>query len=127
MTDRRTFSTAVKRMAFDRCGGRCICTAKLGPGNVEYHHINEWAISGDSSVDNCRPLCRTCHRAITSNTSIPIVAKVKRMADTHINAKSISSRPMPCGRNTGFKRTMRGKVVGRMNLGQMLRQMGLVK
>lgn len=127
MPDRRNFSTAVKRAAFERCGGRCRCTARLGPGNVEYHHIIEWAISGDSSLDNCLPLCRACHRQTTDEYSIPIVAKIKRMADAHINARSISSRPMPCGRNSGFKRTMRGKVVGRFNMGQMLRQMGLVR
>jgi hypothetical protein len=127
MSDRRHFSPAVKRAAFERCNGRCTCTAKLSAGNVEYHHIIEWAISRDSSLDNCRPLCKTCHRALSASVSIPLVAKIKRMADAHINARSPSSRPMPCGRNTGFKKTMRGKVVARFNMGQMLRQMGLVR
>jgi 5-methylcytosine-specific restriction enzyme A len=128
MSDRRKeFSRAVKRAAFTRCGGRCVCTAALSAGNVEYHHIVEWELSRDSSLDNAVALCRTCHRRITDSISLPIIAKVKRLADGHINAQSLSSRPMPCGRNTGFKKTMRGEVVARFNLGQMLRQMGRVR
>lgn len=127
MSDRRNFTAAVKRAAFERCGGRCACTAKLGPGNVVYDHRIPWEISGDSSLDNCEPRCKSCDRTKTYEVDLPLIAKVKRMADAHINARSISSRPMPCGRNSGFKKTMRGKVVGRFNMGQMLRQMGLVR
>lgn len=127
MTDRRQFSPAVKRATFERCGGRCACTAKLAPGNVIYDHRIPWEISRDSSLDNCEPRCRACDHTKTYEIDIPIIAKVKRMADAHINARSPSSRPMPCGRNSGFKKTMRGQIVARFNMAQMLRQMGRVR
>jgi 5-methylcytosine-specific restriction enzyme A len=129
MRDRREeFSPAVRRAAFQRCGGRCEqCTVKLTSGNIFYDHRIPWALSRDSSLSNSNVLCRTCHDAKTYRTDIPTIAHVKRMADRHFATKALASQPMPCGRNTGFKRTMRGKVVARFTMGQMLRQMGLVR
>jgi 5-methylcytosine-specific restriction enzyme A len=127
MTDPRRFSKDVMRQAYARRNGRCKCTAKLTPGNVIYDHIIPYEFSRDSSLSNCEARCKNCDSKKTYEVDIPTIAKIKRIADNHIAVRRVGSRPMPCGRNTGFKKTMRGKVVGRMNLGQMLRQMGLVK
>lgn len=129
MTSRRQeFSPAIRRAAFARCGGRCEgCGSKLGSGNTFYDHRIPWALTRDSSLSNADVLCRTCHDLKTYLTDIPVIAKVKRLEAAHINAHPSPSRPMPCGRNSGFKKTMRGQIVARFNLGQMLRQMGRVK
>ncbi len=127
MTDPRRFSKAAMREAYKRANGRCACTVPLTSGNVIYDHRIPWEISHDSSVDNCEPKCRACDTRKTYDIDIPTIAKIKRIADNHIAARTLASRPMPGGRNSGFKRTMRGQVVARMNLGQKLRQMGLVK
>lgn len=128
MTDLRHFSKATMREAYVRANGNCeACTAPLRPGHTHYDHIIPWAISRDSSARNAAVLCTTCHRDKTSLLDIPIIAKMKRVADSYVGIRKIASRPMPWGRNSGFKKTMRGQVVAKMNLGQKLRQMGLVK
>ena len=126
--DREEFSPAVRRAAFKRCGGRCEeCSIKLTSGNIFYDHRIPWALSRDSSLSNAQVLCRTDHDLKTYRTDIPLIAAVKRVADRHFGTRAIPSRPMPGSRRDGFKRTMRGKIVARMNMGQKLRQMGLVR
>ncbi len=128
MTDPRHFSKATMREAYIRANGNCkACTAPLRPGHTHYDHIIPWAISRDSTAKNAAVLCTTCHRNKTSILDIPIIAKMKRVADSYVGIRKIASRPFPAGRNSGFKRTMRGGIVARMNLAQKLRQMGLVK
>lgn len=128
MTDPRRFSKDVMRQAYARANGCCeACTASLSSGNTQYDHRIPWATSQDSSLSNCQCLCKICHSFKSSIIDIPRIAKGVRLADRHVGIQSLPSQPMPCGKNSGFKKTMRGKVVGRMNLGQMLRQMGLVR
>ncbi len=128
MTDPRRFSKATMREAYDRAEGCCeVCTAALTPGNTFYDHVIPWTISRDSSLSNAAVLCKTCHDFKTAVMDIPRIAKGVRLADRHVGIRPIASRPMPGGRNSGLKKTMRGEVVARFNLSQMLRQMGLVK
>lgn len=128
MTDPRHFSKATMREAYARCKGHCeACTAELRPGHIHYDHTIPWALIADSSARNCSVLCVTCHRNKSSIVDIPIIAKMKRIADSYVGIRKIASRPMPWGRNSGFKKTMRGEIVARVNMGQKLRQMGLVK
>lgn len=128
MPDPRRFSKPTMREAYIRANGNCeACTAPLRPGRIHYDHIIPWAISRDSSARNCSVLCNTCHRNKTSLLDIPIIAKLKRVADSYVGIRKIASRPMPWGRNSGFKKTMRGEIVARMNLGQTLKKMGLVR
>jgi hypothetical protein len=128
MSDPRRFTPSTKRTAYARAAGCCeACTAPLSPGNVFYDHRIPWATGEDSSLANCQCLCKTCHDFKTAIIDIPTIAKGVRIADRHVGIRPIASRPMPGGRNSGFKKTMRGEVVARFNLGQMLRQMGLVR
>lgn len=124
----REFSKSDKREGFRRSAGHCeACTAKLSPGNIEYDHIIPYAISRDSGLSNMMVLCRNCHGNKSYAIFIPLIAKLKRIADSHVSIRRFSSRPMPAGRSSGFKKTMRNGVVSRFNMGQMLRKMGLVK
>lgn len=96
------FSTETKRQAWDRCkvGGepRCECCGTPFNGErPEYHHILEAALGGDNSLKNCQVLRKKCHRIITSQQSIPRVAKTKRIeakgANIRPRGKKIPSRP----------------------------------
>ncbi len=128
MSDSRHFSKDTKRQAYARSGGNCdACSAQLSPGNTQYDHRLPWETSRDSSLANCQTLCRTCHDFKTAIVDIPRIAKSARIADRHVGIRPIPSRPFPAGRNSGFKKTMRGQVVARMNMAQMMRMMGLVK
>ena len=128
MTDPRHFSKEVQRQAYARANGSCeACSAQLSAGNTQYDHRIPWATSRDSSLSNCQVLCKTCHSIKSAIIDIPRIAKGVRIADRHVGIRKLSSRPMPAGRNTGFKLTMGRQLVARFNLAQKLRQMGLVK
>ena len=84
---RREFPARVKIAAFERCGGRCEeCTAKLGPGNVEYDHAIPDGLTGSPTLDNCRVLCRSCHREKTAK-DIGAISKAKRRQRQHIGIR----------------------------------------
>jgi hypothetical protein len=111
----RHFSNDVERTAFFRCGGRCPCGAKLTSGNIRYDHSVPWALSFDSSLGNCQPLCKTCHRDKTANRDVPSIAKAKRQADFHqgITGPGLGRSPMSAGRLSRLKKTFRHGVVPR--------------
>jgi len=128
MSDLRQSSKDTKRQAYARSGGNCeACSAQLSPGNTQYDHRIPWETSRDSSLSNISVLCKTCHDFKTAIIDIPRIAKGVRLADRLVGIRPIPSRPFPAGRNSGFKKTMRGQVVARMNMAQMMRMMGLVK
>jgi 5-methylcytosine-specific restriction protein A len=114
---RRTFSAATKRLAWARCNRQCqSCTREItGAGDIEYDHIVSWELSRDSSLGNCQILCLTCHDDKTAARDVPAIAKADRQADFHIGIKGPGRgpRPMPCGRDSGRSKTMRGAVVPR--------------
>jgi hypothetical protein len=55
------WSLDVKQAALVACGRRCcICHAFCGT-NIECHHIVPESEGGESTLDNCIPLCFDCH------------------------------------------------------------------
>jgi 5-methylcytosine-specific restriction enzyme A len=118
VTDSRHFSRSTKRAAYARSGGRCespTCGIALpaGWGGINYDHIINWAISRDSSLENCAVLCAACHLKKTSNYDIPVIAKVQRIADERIGIKRYSAKPLPGGRNSSVTKKLSGEVVKR--------------
>jgi 5-methylcytosine-specific restriction enzyme A len=110
---RREFPAKVKVAAFERCGGQCErCTARLGPGNVEYHHRIADALGGEPVLENCEVLCRACHSVSTRTVDVPAVARAKRREAKHLGAHR-SSRPMPGGRQSKWKKKLSGEVIAR--------------
>jgi 5-methylcytosine-specific restriction enzyme A len=126
---RREFSRKTKRLAWERCGGRCegvlpppsnsfqtfdiilYCSAPLRSGQFEYdHHDPDW-FSNDNELSNCVVLCRTCHRSKTAKDQGDI-AKTKRIRDKAIGALT-SKNPMPFGRKSPWKKKLNGDVVQR--------------
>ncbi len=84
---RAEFSKRTKLIAWNRSNGQCEkCTAKMFPGNVEYHHIKECAFGGDDLPENCLAICRACHRYITGERAA-VIAKSNRLRGRHIGVK----------------------------------------
>ena len=109
MSDRAEFSKRTKLEAFKRSGGRCEqCTARLGPGNTEYHHDRECTFDGSDTIDNCIVLCRVCHRIIT-NGRAQVIAKSNRQRAKHLGIKRKSG--FQTNRNGKFRKKMDGTVV----------------
>lgn len=106
---RKEFSAKTKAEAFQRAQGRCEdCTARLGPGNVEYDHIVPAAFDGPSTLDNCKVLCRSCHKGKTGKTDAPRIAKAKRAERKHIGARATSKRPIAGSKASGWRQKMDG-------------------
>jgi 5-methylcytosine-specific restriction endonuclease McrA len=112
MSGRSIFTKRIKLLAFQACGGRCPnCTARLGPGNLEFHHITECTYSGTGGIDNCIPLCKTCHKAITKERA-PVIAKSNRVRAKHLGiARKRSS--FATNKSGPLKRKMDGTIVRR--------------
>ncbi|RVQ09709.1 HNH endonuclease [Sinorhizobium meliloti] len=112
----RSFSKKVQGQAFLRCGGKCEkCSANLKVGESEYDHIIPYALTQDSTLENCQVLCIPCHRGVGAKTSddIKAIAKTKRNWLKHTGAwpkskAKIQSRGFPKSReplNAREKRT----------------------
>ena len=73
------FSPKIKLARWDFSKGHCeTCLCKI-IGGAEYDHDIPWEISRDSSFENCRCLCKKCHRLKTSEKDAGDIAKVKRI------------------------------------------------
>lgn len=92
---RNFFSKAVKRAALRRSGGKCEasghlyglaqdqrCNSGLAYG-VEFDHFIARSNCGDNSLQNCKAVCKRCHKFKTENHDTPRAAKTKRMSDKH--------------------------------------------
>jgi 5-methylcytosine-specific restriction protein A len=126
----RNFSRAIKRDAYERSKdqhgtARCVrCTTPLRTGHIIYDHRIPWAISRDSSLANCDPICSTCDRLKTHVVDQPEIASVKRRGDRHIGAIRLGfgRQRLPCGRSSTRTKTFRHGVRPRLTQGQKLRQ-----
>ena len=126
-SNRKEFSRATKRAAWERCGGRCegwilddpnhfhgsgfVCCAPIDVGSFHYDHIDNVWTSQDNSLENCQVLCVPCHKEKTKR-DVKQIAKSKRIQDKRIKALT-SKRPMAFGRNSSLKRKMNGTIVER--------------
>lgn len=120
---RKEFTAKTKRAAWTRSGGCCEsalvpqladigCNRRLHPGDIRYEHIDPDGLTGEPTLENCAVLCVPCWRIKTVRYDIPQVARAKRKADAHLGIKR-TSRPMPYGKDSEWKKTMSGKVVRR--------------
>ncbi|HLO78157.1 MAG TPA: HNH endonuclease signature motif containing protein [Magnetospirillum sp.] len=120
----RDFSKPVKRAALERAGNRCEavgplyglpegvrCNADLGYG-FDFDHVDLWANSRDSSLDNVACVCRTCHRHKTARHDVPKAAKTVRQRDKANGIRS-SRAVIPGSRKSKWKRTLDGRTIAR--------------
>jgi 5-methylcytosine-specific restriction protein A len=113
-TTRRHISTTKRVDLFKRMGGVChLCHGKVNAGEGwDVSHVIPLELGGADDESNWDVAHRTCHRAHTAAVDQPAIAQAKRREARHIGAHR-SRTPMPCGRDSIWKRTMSGKVVRR--------------
>ncbi|MBA3752934.1 MAG: HNH endonuclease [Nitrospira sp.] len=99
---RQEFSSKTRLAAWERSQGMCECGCgqTIKPERPEYHHRIEAGLGGGNDIENCVVLKKSCHRAITSGHSVPMLAKVKRIRMKAIGAWPKSRRPL---RSRGFE------------------------
>jgi 5-methylcytosine-specific restriction endonuclease McrA len=110
MTKRQEFPTKIKLAAWERCDGRCErCTARLGPGNIRFDHINPDAAGGAAVLANAQVLCRSCHDDKTFRRDVPLAAKLKRIRNKHLGiGRRKSWRSFLTNRDGPFRKRMDG-------------------
>ncbi len=114
MGKRQEFPKRVKLQAWERANGKCEgCGALLRPGSFDYDHTLPDTMGGEPTLDNCKVLCRGCHDQKTFKSDIPIIAKSNRVLARHAGIKRQSSRPLPGGRKSPWRKKMNGEVVPR--------------
>lgn len=107
---RTEFSRRTKVDAFTRADGRCeCCGARLSVGKFEYDHIVSCSLGGDNSLDNCRVICRPCHK-IKTRDDIRKTRKADRVKAAHIGAKKRKGKPMPGTKASRIRKRMDGSV-----------------
>ena len=112
---RPTFSTSFRLSLFLKRKGTCAaCSQKIDAGKAwDIDHILPLAMGGTNAPENLQILCSPCHRAKTSHSDIPRIAKTKRLKACHLGARAPSRRPIPGNRRSSWKRKMDGSVVRR--------------
>lgn len=113
MSARVEFSRKVRAQAHLRANGCCeACGARLKVGEGEYDHILACELGGEATLENCRLICTPCHKAKTA-ADVRRIRKADRQRDKASGAFKTTSRPLPCGRRSPFKKKMNGEVVAR--------------
>ena len=112
---RPTFSTSFRLNLFLMRKGLCAaCSQKIDAGKAwDIDHILPLALGGTKEPDNLQILCRPCHRAKTTHSDIPRIAKTKRLKARHLGASAPSTRPIPGSRQSPCKRKIDGSLVRR--------------
>lgn len=96
---RSEFSKSTKLARFEHAGGRCEECLQRIIGTAEYDHAVPDAIGGKNDFENCRCLCKKCHRLKTSETDIPRISKAKRVYEKRAGVRQ---------KSRGFQRPPRG-------------------
>lgn len=87
---RAEFNRATRQAALKRSGGLCEASGTrygLAEGlrcnqalsGAEFDHDVPDALAGLNDLDNCRAVCKSCHRWKTSNVDVPSIRKADRI------------------------------------------------
>lgn len=99
------------------------CNATLVRTRVEFDHDIAAELGGPATFDNCRAICKICHRAKYPSDAAKI-AKAKRREIADIGATAPSPRPIP---SRGFapankpKREPRPVAIGQTGIARQFR------
>lgn len=115
---RRRLSSAQREALYDRCceGAEfptcnipgCGLPVKPTEAWVESHFPVPHALGGtETGIAHER-----CNKFYAEQVEVPAVAKAKRTRRKFIGAH-VARHPLPCGRNSRFKKTMDGRVIRR--------------
>ncbi|MDR7037362.1 5-methylcytosine-specific restriction endonuclease McrA [Methylobacterium sp. BE186] len=117
MASRKRWSASARLRIFLAHNGHChVCGGKITVGEAwDLDHIIALALGGDDEEGNLAPAHRKgCHAGKTAAEDVPAIAKAKRRAQRHLGIRK-ASKPLPCGRNSPFKKLFSGEVVRRDN------------
>jgi hypothetical protein len=128
---RSEFPRAVRELAWERSQGICEglvwftdvytqerlprrCGAPVDVGCFHFdHRVPDWIGPNRNTLENCQVLCLTCH-TIKTKDDLTTIAKIKRIR----KGPHQSRHPLPGGRSSELKKTLRGKVVRRSKRGR---------
>jgi len=79
------------------------CGLVLRSGHFNYEHIEQDALGGSNSLENCAVLARTCWREKTATVDLPVIAKNNRQRAKDRGARTLPWRPMIGTRRSGIK------------------------
>ena len=88
-------------------GRRPDCGQIIYPAKDEWradHGISRWSEGGEDTPENLFPVLAKCDRETKAPEDARQIAKNKRIHNRHFGIKK-SSRPMPGGRDSGWKKT----------------------
>lgn len=108
---RKEFPAKIKMAAWLRSGGKCentSCGRKLFTGDINYDHDDPDGLTGEPTLENCKVLCRGCHK-IKTKSDVARIAKAKRIERRHLGIRKKSK--FACSRDTKFKKKVTGEVV----------------
>ena len=109
---RTEFTAKIKAAAALRADGHCEgCSRRLMTGDFHYDHEIPDGLGGDATLENCRVLCRSCHKIKTTTADVPRIAKSKRNFRKARGIRKASR--FPCSRVSKFKKKISGEVVAR--------------
>lgn len=110
---RRRWSTRTRLRIHERDNGICyLCGMPVGHMGFELDHKIPIALGGNDDEENMSLICRPCH-VIKSRRDVGDIAKAVRREASFLGAKAPSRNPLPCGRSSRWKKTLRGWVVER--------------
>lgn len=109
---RKSLSRKQRVAIFMKTDGRCyVCTQRLDVKGWDAEHPQALELLGPDDIEALMPICKPCHKVKTAGDRRAI-AKANSTRDRHIGALK-SRHPMPCGRNSKWKKKMSGDVVPR--------------
>ena len=115
-TTRRRKLTPHQRLAiWERARGTCVLCYQSIDGVRErwiIEHIRALELGGLDEPDNMGPAHETCANVKTRDDHHR-TAKAKRQKIRHLGAGQTKNRPLPCGRQSRWKKKMDGTIVPR--------------
>ena len=113
-TQRRKLTSRQRLSIWERARGICVLCDQAIDGVRErwiIEHIRALELGGSDEPDNMGPAHETCGRSKTRDDHRR-AAKAKRQKIHHLGAAH-SKRPMPCGRQSRWKKRLDGTIVPR--------------
>jgi len=112
---RKSLTPTQRVKIFLAADGIChLCGLKIDAPKqrCDVEHVKPLHMGGADDPTNMRPAHIQCHAVKTAGEATTR-AKCDRVRARHLGVKRQSSRPMPFGRNSNFKRRFDGSVVRR--------------
>ncbi|REF83287.1 HNH endonuclease [Methylovirgula ligni] len=119
--DRRcNFSLSTIKRRLEYCGWRCEgklpdgrrCPTIVTKGRFRCDHVIPDRLGGKPTFENAQILCLQCD-GVKTPRDLAQIGKARRQEVADYRVKPRSSRPLPCGKRSPFKKKIDGRVVMR--------------